>query len=110
VALAAHPGFANTNIGENSPALQHENPVRKWIQRQTSRLIPAAADAARPIIRAADDDDVPGGDYLGPGELLEIRGAPGKARVNPIATDTDLARRLWATSESMVGVRYLSDL
>ena len=50
-----------------------------------------------------------GGDYWGPRGFLEIRGAPGRARVNPIAHDVGLARRLWSLSESLTGVRYLSD-
>jgi NAD(P)-dependent dehydrogenase (short-subunit alcohol dehydrogenase family) len=83
VAVGAHPGFA-------------------W-------FTPSAAEACRPIVHAARGEGVRGGDYWGPSGWLEIRGEPGRARVNPVARDRDLARRLWSLSESLTGVRYLSE-
>ena len=109
VALAAHPGFANTNIHQNSPALTRTNPVSKWLHKKMEAFIPTAANAARSIILAGDGADISGGDYYGPGGLLEIGGKPARARVNPIARDTALAERLWMLSESMTGISYLSD-
>ena len=110
IALGAHPGFANTNIHQNSPALHYTNPVRKWISQKMLRFVPTAADAARPIILAASAADVAGGDYYGPGGFLEIGGKPAKARINPQARDSDKGRQLWALSETMTGIRYLTDL
>lgn len=109
IALAAHPGFANTNINQNSPALTHTNPVSKWFHNKLKVLIPKAVDAARPVILAAESDAVAGGDYYGPGGFLEIGGKPARAKINPIAKDTALAGRLWTVSESMTGVSFLSD-
>ena len=108
IALAAHPGFANTNISRNSPAMTRTNPVSKWLHKKMEALIPTAANAARSIILAADDADVNGGDYYGPGGFLEIGGKPAPARINPIARDTVFGKRLWTVSESMTGVSYLS--
>jgi NAD(P)-dependent dehydrogenase (short-subunit alcohol dehydrogenase family) len=110
IALAAHPGFANTNINQNSPALTRTNPVSRWIQKKMEALVPSAADAARSIILAADGADVKGGDYYGPGGFLEIGGLPKPARINPIARNSNFGKRLWAVSESMTGVSYLSSL
>ena len=109
IALAAHPGFANTNIHEGSPALTRTNPVSKWIHSKMEALIPSAASAARPIILAADSKVVRGGDYYGPGGFLEIGGKPARAKINPIAKDTALRKRLWVVSESMTGVHYLPE-
>ncbi len=110
IALGAHPGFANTNIHQNSPALNRENAnaFSKWFHKKMEAFIPSAADAARPIILAASDEKVSGGDYYGPGGLLEIGGKPAKAKINRVAKDAELARKLWAVSETMTGVRYLS--
>lgn len=108
IALGAHPGFANTNIHQNSPALNYTNPVRKWISQHMQKFIPTAESAARPIIHAASSPDVSGGEYYGPRGFLEIGGKPGKARINKEARDLEKARRLWALSESMTGVSYLS--
>ncbi len=109
-ALAAHPGFANTNIHQNSPALTRTNPVSIWLHKKMEGFIPTAANATRPITLAATAEDVSGGEYYGPTGFLEIGGKPGKAKVNPIAKDTDLGKQLWTVSESITGVSYLSEL
>ncbi len=110
IALAAHPGFAATDIGKDSAGLTPTNPMSRWIQeRVLTPLIPVAADAARPIVRATCGEDARGGDYYGPSGFLEIGGTPGRARLNRIARDTEVAKRLWSLSESMTGVRFLSE-
>ena len=108
IALGAHPGFAATEVGKNSAALNPTNPIGKWFNKRVESFIPPAAEAARPIIHAACSEDARGGDYYGPSGFLEIGGKPGRARVNPRATELDLGKRLWALSESMTGIRYLS--
>ena len=117
IALGAHPGFANTNIQSNntniqsnSPTLTKTTPISIWFQKQTAKLIPTAADAARPIILAAEGENSQGGDYYGPTGFLEIGGKPGKARLNPLAKDIVLGKALWTKSESMTGTSYLSDV
>ena len=110
IALAAHPGFAATEASKNSDALTPRNAFSKWINEKIRTLIPLAAEASSPIVHAARDDGVSGGDYYGPSGFLEIRGRTGRARVNPIVRDVDVGRRLWTLSESMSGIHYLSDL
>lgn len=111
VALSAHPGFAATNIHQNSAALQPKSAFDAWRKKKLEPLIPRAAQAARPIVHAATADTVQGGEYYGPKGLFEIAGKKvGKARINRVARDTALGKRLWTLSESMTGVRYLSDL
>lgn len=108
VALAAHPGFANTEMSLKSDILRPKTALRWWYITKMRKVIPTAAMAARSVIRAASADDVQGGEYYGPTGPFEIGGAPGRARVNPIAADPDLGVRLWQTSETLTGVRYLS--
>ena len=71
--------------------------------------IPSAAEASRPVVHAAYGAGVRGGDYYGPSGFLEIHGPTGRARLNPIAKDVELGRRLWTLSESLTGVRFLSE-
>jgi NAD(P)-dependent dehydrogenase (short-subunit alcohol dehydrogenase family) len=109
IALGAHPGFAATDIGRHSAVVAPRNRVGKWFNSVVEELlIPTAAQAARPIIHAACAENASGGDYYGPSGFLEIAGKPGRARVNPIARDVGIGKRLWACSESMTGIRYLS--
>ena len=109
IALGAHPGFANTNIQNNSPTLRKNNPISLWLQNQSAKFVPTAAKAAQPIILAAEGEDCQGGEYYGPTGFLEIGGKPGKARLNPIAKDIVLAKALWSKSEAMTGTSYLSE-
>ena len=109
VALAAHPGFANTNILNASEALKPPGAIRRWYKHHMTKLIPTAADAARSVILAATADHVTGGEYYGPGGLFELGGAPKLARLNPVAQDAELSRELWHLSETMTGSRYLSE-
>ena len=109
VAVGAHPGFAATEIGKNNAALTPRSALGRWIIDKLGALIPPAAEASRPILHAACDGGVGGGDYYGPSGFLEIRGRTGRARVAAAARDVDVGRRLWTLSETMTGVRYLSD-
>ncbi len=109
MALAAHPGFAATEIGKDNSLMNPKNPVGKWFNHKMEAKIPTAAEAARPILLAARNEGVRGGDYYGPGGWLEIAGEPDKARVNPAARDIATGKRLWALSEAMTGVSYLAD-
>jgi NAD(P)-dependent dehydrogenase (short-subunit alcohol dehydrogenase family) len=109
IALAAHPGFAVTEAARYSEALTPRSALNKWIQGKIATRIPSAAEASRPIVHAAHGDGVRGGDYYGPSGFLEIHGPTGRARLNPIARDVELGKRLWTLSEAMTGVRFLSE-
>lgn len=108
IALSAHPGFANTNIHKGNAAFEQSGAVRKWLRKQGEKIVPDAQDAARPIIMAAESNQVLGGDYYGPGGFLEIGGKPAKARINKKAHEEAVTGKLWAESERLAGVSYLS--
>ena len=111
IALAAHPGFAATDMGRKSGATTPKSKFGRWYQGKMEAWIVAKPEhAADPIIHAASADDVGGGDYYGPTGLFEIKGKTGKAKLNPLARDVDFGRRLWNASESLTGVSYLSGL
>jgi NAD(P)-dependent dehydrogenase (short-subunit alcohol dehydrogenase family) len=110
IALGAHPGFAATDIRRHSPKLTTRSVFGRWLEKAGARFTPTAAEACASIVHAARGEDVRGGDYWGPKGFLEIRGAPAPARVNPVARDAALGRRLWSLSEELTGVRYLSGL
>lgn len=109
IALSGHPGFANTDITRKSPLEQSKSAFKKWREKLMEPLIPLPEDAARPIVHAACAEDVKGGDYYGPGGLMEIAGKPAKAKINKLALDPENGRRLWELSQMMTGVYYLDD-
>ena len=109
IALAAHPGLANTNIKRTGDSLKPPpGPIRRWYVKHMTKLIPTAEKAARSVILAATTPTDVGGEYYGPGGLFELGGTPKPARLNPLTRDTLLSQKLWKVTESMTGTRFLS--
>src|SRR5215831_7874430 len=97
IAVAAHPGLAATELTRNSPA----------IAAVLARLISqTAAMGALPILRAATDPGVLGGQYYGPGGLFGARGYPELAHSSRQSHDAAIQRRLWTVSEQLTGVTF----
>ena len=61
---------------------------------------------ALPVLRAATDPGVLGGQYYGPGGFFGARGYPELARSSRRSRDTAIQRRLWAVSEELTGVTF----
>jgi len=97
IAVAAHPGLANTELTRNSSAAS----------AALARLISQKpAMGALPTLRAATDPGVLGGQYYGPGRLLGTRGYPELAESSRQSHDTAIQRRLWTVSEQLTGVTF----
>jgi NAD(P)-dependent dehydrogenase (short-subunit alcohol dehydrogenase family) len=100
-ALAAHPGWAATNLqGHDASA------ARRAFLRLGNRLVAQDSLAgALPTLYAAVED-LPGNSYVGPGGPFEMRGAPRLVGRSAAARDTEAARRLWTVSEELTGVAF----
>ena len=103
--VAAHPGFARTDLIANGHA------GKPGLFARGARLLEAvlshsAADGALPILMAATLPDATPGGYYGPTGFQEMKGPPGVAVIKRQARDADVARRLWAESERLTGVAY----
>ena len=87
--LAAHPGYAATNLQGRSGSWLADGGMR------LGNLLLAQSDerGALPTLAAAVQD-LPGGSYLGPDGFQELRGYPTLVGRTPSASDPDLARRL----------------
>jgi NAD(P)-dependent dehydrogenase (short-subunit alcohol dehydrogenase family) len=98
IAVAAHPGLAATELTRHSP------PVAAFVY---ARLISQrAAMGALPVLRAATDPGVLGGQYYGPRGIFGTRGYPTLARSSRQSRDTAIQRRLWTVSEELTGVTF----
>src|SRR5215468_1344956 len=98
IAVAAHPGLASTELTRNTPAIAAFFYARVLSQN--------AAMGALPVLRAATDPGVLGGQYYGPGGLFGTRGHPEPARSSRRSRDTAIQRRLWTVSEELTGVTF----
>jgi NAD(P)-dependent dehydrogenase (short-subunit alcohol dehydrogenase family) len=100
--VAAHPGYAATN-------LQHAGPTRldELLMVVPNRLIAQSEEmGALPTLYAATEPGIEGGTYVGPDGVGEQRGHPKKVSPSGAARDETVARRLWEVSEQMTGVRF----
>jgi len=103
LSLAAHPGYANTNLQFAATDRFYEKAVG-WVG---NRLIAQSADmGALPTLYAATVPDLPGGTYAGPGGRTEQRGYPKVVSAAGKAYDEQAWRRLWEVSETLTGVHY----
>jgi NAD(P)-dependent dehydrogenase (short-subunit alcohol dehydrogenase family) len=97
IAVAAHPGLASTELTRNSPAIA---------AFANALISQKAAMGALPILRAATDPGVLGGQYYGPRGPLGARGYPTLAQSSRQSHDTALQHRLWTVSEQLTGITF----
>jgi NAD(P)-dependent dehydrogenase (short-subunit alcohol dehydrogenase family) len=102
LSVAAHPGYSATNLQFAGP--------RSWeraLMRVTNLLVAQSASmGALPTLYAATCADLPGGSFVGPDGVGEMRGHPHVVGAAGRAYDEDSARRLWEVSEQLTGVSY----
>jgi NAD(P)-dependent dehydrogenase (short-subunit alcohol dehydrogenase family) len=98
IAAAAHPGVADTELMRHLPAA-----IPDFLWRPFSQ---PAARGALPILRAATDPKVEGGQYYGPDGIGEIQGHPKLVKSSAQSHNEDIQRRLWAVSEELTGVTF----
>jgi NAD(P)-dependent dehydrogenase (short-subunit alcohol dehydrogenase family) len=100
-AIAAHPGYAATNLQFRS-----ESRVQDRMMAISNRLFAQTDEAgARPILFAASQD-LPGASYVGPDRLWEQRGYPALVGRTAAASDVEMAKRLWMLSEDLTEVKF----
>lgn len=104
VSVAAHPGYADTNLQSRGPMLA-DRPVTARVMDLGNRLLAqSAAQGALPSLYAATAPDVNGGEFFGPS--LGLRGYPVRCPASPAARNVGTAERLWSLSEELTGVTY----
>ena len=103
ISVAAHPGASNTELSRHLP---------KWFSLVLSPILLLVShspkNGSKPIILAALEENVEGGDYYGPTGFKEMKGEPGAAELKPQAEDKEVADRLWRVSESLTKITYLN--
>jgi NAD(P)-dependent dehydrogenase (short-subunit alcohol dehydrogenase family) len=98
---AAHPGYTSTAIQSSTG-----NAAFTKLAGVGNRLLGMPAwQGALPTLYAATMD-LPGNSYVGPHRARELNGWPTLVGRSRAASDPDLARELWAVSESLTGVTF----
>jgi len=102
--VAAHPGYAATNLQTAGPAMEGRALMARATELVNTIFAQSAAGGALPTLYAASAPDLRGGEFIGP--RYWGRGAPSRSWSSPAAHDRDTARRLWDVSEELTGVHF----
>jgi NAD(P)-dependent dehydrogenase (short-subunit alcohol dehydrogenase family) len=104
--VACHPGYAATNLQLRGPE-QSGSRLRLLAMKAANALLGQSAErGAWPLLYAATDPSVDGGEYVGPGGFLNMRGHPELQDSSDRSNDESTARHLWDVSEDLTGVSF----
>ncbi len=104
--VAVHPGYADTNLQARTGRESGSKIVYAAMKLANAVVAQSARTGALPMLYGAVTEGVDGGSYIGPGGLLNMRGAPEPQRSSEQSYDRDTAERLWDVSEAATGVTY----
>lgn len=111
VSLAAHPGYAATNLqfaGTEMGSTALGRLGGRWMMTLSNGLFAQSATmGALPTLYAATAAQVRGGEFIGP--RFGLRGHPTVARAAPWSLDETVAKKLWTLSEQLVGLSFLTE-
>jgi NAD(P)-dependent dehydrogenase (short-subunit alcohol dehydrogenase family) len=103
--MAAHPGYAATNLFEGMN-LGGGKPDGAIVVAASRLLGQSSAMGAQPLLMAATMPGLPGGSYVGPHGLGEMRGSPTLVTASRPARNETLASQLWHVSEEATRVYF----
>ncbi|MCW2751221.1 MAG: short-chain dehydrogenase [Aeromicrobium sp.] len=106
VSVAAHPGYASTNLTKPTSGSKAMFLPGVAMHQVSKVLGQPAAHGAWPLLMAATDPELTGGEYVGPSGFSEMRGRPKLVGMSRTAKDENLAAALWAASESATGIPF----
>lgn len=101
IAVSAHPGVSKTNLFSHIPKLVQFiiNPILPLFTHTPEK-------AALPMLYAALNENVKGGEYFGPTGFNGMKGKPGKVDSKPQSKDKNVAKKLWEVSEKLTGEKF----
>jgi NAD(P)-dependent dehydrogenase (short-subunit alcohol dehydrogenase family) len=102
LSMAAHPGYAATNLQSHS-----DSRLMGFLMGTLGNRLVAqdAASGALPTLYAAVAD-LPGNTFIGPAGFAGMHGAPAPCSRTKAAADAETARRLWDVSEQLTATRF----
>ena len=104
-AAACHPGYASTNLQTAGAKMEGSSLKESFFDAANRLFAQSAAKGSWPTVYAASAP-LAGGEYVGPGGLGAMAGAPRLETPARRARDEEAAARLWALSEEATGVRW----
>ncbi len=106
ISVAAHPGYANTNLQKTS-ATESRAHIERWMYASLGSLVgQSALMGTLPQLYAATSPAISGGELVGPGGLGHFRGYPSVDQSAQQEYNHLLAEHLWNESVALTGVDY----
>ncbi|GGY12494.1 hypothetical protein GCM10010384_17190 [Streptomyces djakartensis] len=105
VAVAAHPGYAATNLQTAGLRAEGRRAAERFMRIGNRFLAQSAEAGALPILYAATQPGVPPDSFTGPSFAM-WRGSPAPSWRAPWTLSDAAGERLWAASEELTGVTY----
>ena len=106
VSVAAHPGYASTNLTKTGPSVGGLSLPGIGMHQLTKLVGQPASHGAWPLLMAATDPTLTGGEYVGPGGFKGMRGRPQLVGMSHVARDEELAADLWDASVAAVAADF----
>lgn len=105
-ALAAHPGYANTDLQTKGAKMRGSRIGAASFSLVNRLAAQPAALGALPALYAATADGVTQGAYYGPEGFLRMRGRPTVDQPSGKRVSDKVAGELWRVSESLTGTDF----
>jgi hypothetical protein len=106
IALAAHPGYAATNLQGVGPKMTNSSFGSMLMNVGNAIMAQPAAMGALPSLRAATDPGAKGGEYYGPDGFMQNSGYPVLVEGNLKSRSLPDAAKLWAASEQLTHLSF----
>ena len=97
ISTGAHPGISNTNLFGSMPV---------FFKLLSPVMGQAPENGAKPILFAALNKGLKGGEYIGPDGFNEWRGDAKRVDSNVASKNKENGQQLWDLSEELTGVKY----
>jgi len=97
IAVAAHPGISYSEITRYFPR------AVVWLSKL---VMQSTSQGALPILRAATDPSVLGGQFYGPHKRKQRSGWPKVVTSSQQSYNIDLQKHLWTVSEELTGIKW----
>ena len=97
ISLAAHPGLSNTNLDRYFPAL---------IRPLGNLFLQNPKKGALSVLYATLEENLKGGEYIGPNGFQELRGHPTVVDSDDKSKDKEIGKQLWKETEKMTHTHF----
>ncbi len=104
--VGVHPGYTATKLQHNGPTVGGKS-IWSRLYTVTNKIMAQGVDKGiLPMLYAATEDDVNGGDYIGPKTLFGTRGYASRIKSSNRSYNLEDSKTLWKLSEEMTSDKF----